>query len=144
MPHGAHYGNTCFCGVSESSVDVMNHVVSSVDCISDRGLHSHCLKPRFSNGAVDVAVSSEERHIHAKLIHTYPYLFRRYANKAWDVSTTKEVATNSVLQDHLQGAVYLFVDSVVVSCPVRTELLGSEEERTGKNEGSECRFVTSY
>lgn len=121
----------------------MHHVISSVDWISDRSLHSHCLEPRFSNCTVDVAVSSEERHVHANLVHSYPKLFRGYSDEAWNVSTAKNSATNSILHDHFNWAIDLLVDSIVISSPVSAKLLGAEEERTGKYKGPEGALVTS-
>ena len=85
-----------FCLV-ESRVEIVNHVVASVDSVSDDLLDSLSLDPRLTLGVIDVAVSSEERKVHACLVHAHPHRLRRLADEAWDVSTSEHIAANAIL-----------------------------------------------
>ncbi len=101
----------------------MDHVVASIDSISDDVLDALSLNPRLSVNIVDVTVSAEEGIVHTGLVHSHPHLLRWFSNEAWDVSTSKNVSTKTILHDHLDRAVHLLIFSKVISGPVSTELL---------------------
>ena len=140
-PHGTHERLTSLGGSVEGSVKIVDHIVSSVDGISDNLLDSLSLDPWLSVNVVDIAVSSEEWHIHTSLVHTYPHFLRGCTNEAWDVSTSEDVATKSILHDHLDRTKDFFVFSIVVTSPVSTIFLRTKEVGASQDKWSQGSFV---
>ena len=128
----------------EDRVEVMNDIVAPVDSVSDNFLDSLSLNPGLTMGAVDIAMGPEEGEVHASLIHTDPHFLRRLADEAWDVGTAEDAATDSVLQDHFDGAPYFGVDRVVVTGPVGAPLLRAEEEGASEDEGAQRLIITCF
>lgn len=71
----------------------------------------------------NITVGSEEWEIHASLVHAHPHFLRWDANEAWDICTAKDIATDTILQDHAHRSVDFSVHRVVITSPVCTPLL---------------------
>ena len=91
IPHRSHNWLSGCSGMVEGSIEIMNHVIALVDGVANDRLHSLRLIPRLSVSGFDRAVSSEEWIVHSKLIESNPDLFRRLADKAWNIGTTEDI-----------------------------------------------------
>jgi len=101
----------------------VNHIIAPIDSISDNFLDALSLDPRLTVRIVDIAVRTEEGEVHASLVHSDPHLLYRLANKAWNVSSAKDISSNTILHDHLDGTPYFVINCVVVASPVSAPLL---------------------
>ena len=105
----------------------MNHVISPINCIPDNVLDALCLAPRLSFWVVDVGMGTEEWEVHASLVEAYPDLICWHTDEAWDVCTTKDVSTKTVLHDHLDCAKHFLILGEIITSPICTVLLRSKE-----------------
>ena len=120
----------------------MDHVVALINRVPNDGLHPLALLPRLPVHILNSTVGAEERIVHTELIEPYPDLLGRFANEAWNISSSENISSQTVLNDHLDRSKELVILSKVVSSPVSTKLLGAEEEGTCQDMRSASALVT--
>ena len=104
VPHGAHKWFTGLGCLLEGSVEVVDHIIALVDRVPNDGLDSFALIPWLSVNVINSAVGAEEGIVHTKLVESYPDLFGRNAKEAWNISSTENISSKTVLHDHLDGS----------------------------------------
>ena len=122
-PHSSHDWLSIVRCRLEAGVEVVNQIVSTVDSISDYGLNSVSLKPWLSLLIVDMAMSSEERIVHAQLVKHDVQFFSNVSKEARYISAAEWNSSIAKLQDHRQGAFKLREDRSVIASPISSILL---------------------
>ena len=101
----------------------MNHVVSPINGIPDNVLNALCLAPGLSFRVVNVGMGAEEREVHTSLIEAYPDLISWHTDEAWDVCSTEDITSKTVLHDHFYSSKHFLILREVIAGPICTILL---------------------
>ena len=87
-------------------------------------------------------MSSEEWIVHTKLVEHHPEILNWLSVEPWNVRASEWVASVTELKNHGERSLKLLEDSSIVTSPVSSELLRSEEEASCENERSSLRVVS--
>ena len=142
LPHGPHDWLSSPSHLLECRVHVVNKVVALIDCGSDCSLNSLALKPWLTVRCIYLSVGSVERIESSKLVELNEKIIWDLSVESRDVWTTKGMATDSELEDHVDGSLKFVFSGSIITGPVGSEFLWAKEEASREHKRSSLIIIS--
>ena len=136
VPHRADDWCSVGGGLEEQVVEVVNLLISLMNCFPDHMLHARALKPWFPHQIVLASVCAEEWIEDAKLIELDEKVIVWNAVEAWDVGSTKDDSRDSEGHKRVYRQGNIIVSGAVITSPHSSIALGAKEEGPAQDERS--------